>query len=79
MADAGFFDPHFIGDIGVIQLFLNLAFGIGMIRPERRIGLWAAVTLWLSAHAIFPSSLNVSVPSGTGTTLSASFSISIPS
>ena len=76
MADAGFFDQHFIGDIGVIQLFLNVAFGIGMIRPERRIGLWAAGTLWLSAHAIFPSSLNVSAPSGTGTALSASVPVS---
>jgi hypothetical protein len=24
-----------------------------MIRPERRIGLWAAATLWLIAHAVF--------------------------
>ncbi len=24
-----------------------------MIRPERRIGLWAAATLWLGAHAAF--------------------------
>ncbi len=44
--------PH-IRDIGIIQLFLGVAFGIGMIRPERRIGLWAAATLWLIAHAVF--------------------------
>jgi hypothetical protein len=24
-----------------------------MIRPERRIGQWAAATLWLGAHALF--------------------------
>ena len=24
-----------------------------MIRPARRIGLWAAATLWLIAHAVF--------------------------
>jgi hypothetical protein len=24
-----------------------------MIRPERRIGLWAAATLWLITHAVF--------------------------
>src|SRR3546814_19200652 len=24
-----------------------------MLRPERRIGLWAAATLWLIAHALF--------------------------
>jgi hypothetical protein len=30
-----------------------LAFGFGMLRPERRVGLWAAATLWLIAHAGF--------------------------
>ncbi len=53
VTDTGFFNQHFIRDIGIIQLFLGVAFGIGMIRPERRIGLWAAATLWLSAHAVF--------------------------
>jgi uncharacterized protein YjeT (DUF2065 family) len=49
----GFFNQQFIRDIGIIQLFLGVAFDIGMIRPERRIGLWAAATLWLIAHAVF--------------------------
>jgi len=53
VTDTGFFNQHFIRDIGIIQLFLGLAFGIGMFRAERRIGLWAAATLWLSAHAVF--------------------------
>lgn len=53
VTDTGFFNQHFIRDIGIIQLFLGVAFGIGMVRPERRIGLWAAATLWLSAHAVF--------------------------
>jgi uncharacterized protein YjeT (DUF2065 family) len=53
VTDTGFFNQHFIRDIGIIQLFLGIAFGIGMIRPELRIGLWAAATLWLSAHALF--------------------------
>jgi uncharacterized protein YjeT (DUF2065 family) len=53
VTDTGFFNQHFIRDIGIIQLFLGVAFVIGMIRPERRIGLWAAATLWLIAHAIF--------------------------
>ena len=26
---------------------------VGMIRPDRRIGLWVAATLWLIAHAVF--------------------------
>jgi hypothetical protein len=49
----GFFNQHFVRDIGMIQLFLGVAFIIGMMRPERRIGLWAAATSWLIAHAIF--------------------------
>ena len=53
VTDTGLFNQHFIRDIGIIQLFLGVAFGIGMLQPERRIGLWAAATLWLAAHAIF--------------------------
>jgi uncharacterized protein YjeT (DUF2065 family) len=53
VTDTGFYNQHFIRDIGLIQLFLGVAFGIGMFRPERRIGLWAAATLWLAAHALF--------------------------
>ncbi len=53
VTDTGFFNQHFIRDIGIIQMFLGAAFGIGLIRPEHRVGLWAAATLWLIAHAIF--------------------------
>ncbi|KFC63639.1 hypothetical protein FG93_05765 [Bosea sp. LC85] len=53
VTDTGFFNQHFIRDIGIIQLFLGVAFVVGMTMPERRIGLWAAATLWLSAHALF--------------------------
>ena len=53
VTDTGFYNQHFIRDIGIIQLFIGVAFGLGMLLPERRIGLWAAATLWLSAHAIF--------------------------
>ncbi|HMA15488.1 MAG: hypothetical protein ACM35H_00630 [Bacteroidota bacterium] len=53
VTDTGFFNQHFIRDIGFIQLFLGIAFVVGLLRPERRIGLWAAATLWLSAHALF--------------------------
>jgi len=49
----GFFNQHFIRDIGIIQLFVGAAFVIGTIRPERRIELWAGATLWLIAHAVF--------------------------
>jgi hypothetical protein len=53
VTDTGFDNQHFIRDIGLIQLFLGIAFGVGMFRLERRIGLWAAATLWLCAHAVF--------------------------
>ena len=53
MTDTGFFNQHFVRDIGIIQLFLGMAFGIGMIRPQYRVELWAAATAWLAAHAVF--------------------------
>ena len=53
VTETGFYNQHFIRDIGIIQLFLGVAFGFGMVRPKRRIGLWAAATLWLCAHAVF--------------------------
>lgn len=53
VTDTGFFNQHFVRDIGMIQLFLGIAFAVGMLVPERRIGLWAAATAWLSAHALF--------------------------
>jgi hypothetical protein len=53
VTDTGFFNQHFIRDIGIIQLFLGVAFVVGLLRPERRIGLWTAATLWLCAHALF--------------------------
>ncbi|WP_037454609.1 hypothetical protein [Skermanella stibiiresistens] len=53
VTDTGFFNQHFIRDIGIIQLFLGVAFFVGLLRPDRRIGLWTAATLWLSAHALF--------------------------
>ena len=49
----GFFNQHFIRDIGLIQLFLGAAFGVGLTLPDRRIGLWLVATLWLGAHAFF--------------------------
>lgn len=53
VTDTGFFNQHFVRDIGMIQLFLGIAFAFGLAAPERRVGLWAAATVWLSAHALF--------------------------
>jgi hypothetical protein len=53
VTDTGFFNQHFVRDIGIIQLFLGAAFAVGMARPHLRIALWSAATLWLIAHALF--------------------------
>ena len=53
VTDTGFFNQHFIRDIGLIQLFLGVAFVAGFARPERRIGLWLVATL---CSARMPSS-----------------------
>jgi hypothetical protein len=53
VTDTGPFNQHFVRDIGIINLFLAVAFVVGLIRPELRVVLWAAATLWLSAHAVF--------------------------
>ncbi|QFY63356.1 hypothetical protein FZ934_24045 (plasmid) [Rhizobium grahamii] len=53
VTDTGFYNQHFIRDIGIIQGFIALAFAIGTFKPERRVELWAAATLWLIAHACF--------------------------
>jgi len=47
----GSFTQHFVRDIGLIQMFLGAAFGVGIIRPASRFELWAAATSWLIAHA----------------------------
>ncbi|MGF6178632.1 hypothetical protein [Ensifer sp. 4252] len=53
VTDTGFYNQHFIRDIGIIQAFVALAFAIGWVRPVRRIELWGVATLWLIAHAVF--------------------------
>jgi hypothetical protein len=49
----GFYNQHFIRDIGIVQLFLGIAFIVGWFQPTERLVLWGVATLWLIAHAIF--------------------------
>ena len=49
----GPYNQHFIRDIGLIFLFVGAAFLVGTARPQYRVILWAAPTLWLAAHAFF--------------------------
>lgn len=53
VTDTGFYNQHFVRDIGIIQLFLGVAFIVGLVQPKGRIALWGAATLWLIAHAVF--------------------------
>lgn len=52
VTQTGPFNQHFVRDIGLIQMFLGAAFGVGMMQPGSRLVLWAAATSWLVAHAI---------------------------
>lgn len=47
----GFFNQHFIRDIGFLYLALGLAFGLGWFRPTHRVVLWGGATLWLGLHS----------------------------
>ncbi|MES2257000.1 MAG: hypothetical protein V4724_00705 [Pseudomonadota bacterium] len=49
----GLFNQHFIRDIGILYVAIGLAFISGAQRENIRCGVWAAATLWLTAHAIF--------------------------
>jgi hypothetical protein len=49
----GPFNQHFIRDIGLIFLFVGTAFLLGAAKPQYRVVLWAASTLWLAGHALF--------------------------
>jgi len=53
VSETGFFNQHFVRDIGIVQLFLGAAFAWGAVRPAQRPALWAAATVWLIAHAAF--------------------------
>ena len=49
--DTGFFNAHFVRDIGIIQMFLGVLFVLGIRMPAARLEFWLAATLWLTAHA----------------------------
>jgi len=53
VTSTGFYNQHFIRDIGIVQLFLGIAFVTGWFRPSVRFPLWGIATIWLIAHALF--------------------------
>ena len=53
VTDTGFFNQHFVRDIGIVQLYLGLAFAAGLFNTRARLALWSGATVWLIAHACF--------------------------
>lgn len=53
VTSTGPFNQHFLRDIGLIYLFLGMAFLTGAALPQVRVVLWGAATLWLCGHAFF--------------------------
>ena len=53
VAESGYFNQHFIRDIGFIYILIGSAFLAGIIRANARAALWGVATLWLAAHAAF--------------------------
>ena len=53
VTSTGPFNQHFVRDIGLIFLLLGGGFLVGAARPDMRVLLWGAPTLWLIGHALF--------------------------
>jgi hypothetical protein len=49
----GPFNQHFVRDIGLVFMFLGVAFLAGVAWPFHRAALWGAGALWLAGHATF--------------------------
>ena len=53
VTSTGPFNQHFLRDIGLIFVFMGGAFLVGVVRPQWRVLLWAAPSIWLFGHALF--------------------------
>ena len=53
VTSTGPFNQHFVRDIGLVFVFMGAAFWVGAARPQTRILLWAAPSIWLLGHALF--------------------------
>ena len=53
VTDTGFFNQHFIRDIGLIYGLMGIAFLIGAIQAQARVFLWISATAFLVGHALF--------------------------
>src|ERR1700754_102848 len=53
VTSTGPFNQHFLRDIGLIFVLLSGAFLLGAARPQFRVVLWGAASIWLLGHALF--------------------------
>ena len=53
VTSTGPFNQHFLRDIGMAFLVRGGAFLLGAARPQFRVVLWAAASIWLLGHALF--------------------------
>ncbi|MCG7561369.1 MULTISPECIES: hypothetical protein [Pseudoalteromonas] len=51
--DRGFYNQHFIRDIGMLYMLIGGAFSYGAFYTRYRFQIWLFPTLWLSCHALF--------------------------
>ncbi|MEC4087954.1 hypothetical protein [Pseudoalteromonas rubra] len=51
--DRGFYNQHFIRDIGMLYILIGGAFSYGAFYTRYRFQIWLFPTLWLSCHALF--------------------------
>ena len=62
VSETGFFNQHFVRDIGIVQLFLGAAFAWGAVRPAQRPALWAAARPLSTASMMSMVCSGVSLP-----------------
>ncbi|KAF7781026.1 hypothetical protein PRUB_b0105 [Pseudoalteromonas rubra] len=51
--DRGFYNQHFIRDIGMLYMLIGGAFSYGAFYTRYRFQIWLFPTLWLSCHTLF--------------------------
>ncbi|KNC66576.1 hypothetical protein [Pseudoalteromonas ardens] len=51
--DRGFYNQHFIRDIGMLYMLIGGAFSYGAFYTRYRFQIWLFPTLWLICHALF--------------------------
>ena len=51
--DTGPFNQHLIRDVGFVYVVTGIAFALGVLQPQHRVGLWGVSAAWHICHALF--------------------------